>query len=212
MPGVMPTWTETVEVALWRLSLPLVVAPLPVTVSVKLSVPSAAGAVKTGRAVFVPFPASYVTVVLAGTCVQACSTLLPQGSSYPAAAPSPPRVTPVASWGTSSIPPSGPAFAIGTKSALPELSARFSCVSFVSFSKIRGGSDPTQVTLERAAALIADKAAAPKRRRSSGSARKRAGGAKGGKKAAGPAKRSTAKRSTAKRSTAKRSTVKPPGD
>ncbi len=74
------------------------------------------------------------------------------------------------------------------------------------------GTDPTQVTLERAAALIADKAAAPKRRRSSGSARKRAGGAKGGKKAAGPAKRSTAKRSTAKRSTAKRSTVKPPDD
>ena len=57
MPGVMPTRTETVEVALWRLTLPLLdTAPLPVTVSVKVSVPS--GAVKTGRAVSAPLSAS----------------------------------------------------------------------------------------------------------------------------------------------------------
>ena len=58
MPGVMPTRTETVEVALWRLTLPLDTAPLPVTVSVKVSVPSAAGAVKLGLAVFAPLSAS----------------------------------------------------------------------------------------------------------------------------------------------------------
>ena len=39
-------------------------------VSVKVSVPSAAGAVKTGLAVFAPLLASYVTVVSPGSCVQ----------------------------------------------------------------------------------------------------------------------------------------------
>ena len=78
--AVAPTRTSTVEVVLWRLVLPSVVAPLPVTVSVKVSVPPVAGAVKLGRAVSAPFPTSYVTVVPAGS-VQLRLTLVPQGSS-----------------------------------------------------------------------------------------------------------------------------------
>ena len=82
--------------------------------------------------------------MLAGTCVQACSTLLPQGSSDPAAAPLTPRVT-LPSEATS-IPPSGPAFAVGLKRAVPGLPCSVRSVSCFSGSKIRGGSDESSLS------------------------------------------------------------------
>ena len=111
--------------------------PLPVTVRRKLWVSSSVvtGAVKVACAALLsasvpPAPAVWV---------QERVTFLPQGSSKPFAASASPRVT-VPPEATS-IPPSGPAFAIGLKRALPGLSFRISSISTVSFSKIRGGSD-----------------------------------------------------------------------
>ncbi len=118
--------------ALWRLTLPLVPAPMPTTVSLKVSVSSAAGAVKTGRAVSAPLPASYVTVVPADWD-QEYVMLAPQGSSCPAAASATPRVTLPPC--TTSIPASA-ALATGTKRALPGLPCSDRVVRPVSFSKI----------------------------------------------------------------------------
>ena len=71
--------------------------------------------------------------------VHSYSTLSPQGSSKPFSAPSTPRVT--LSPEATSIPPAGPAFAIGFKRALPGFCSKRSSNSPLGFSKIRGGSD-----------------------------------------------------------------------
>ena len=122
--------------------------PLPVTVSVKVSVSSAAGAVKLGRAV-VQFPAPCDAPAVWD---HECVTLLPQGSSYPAAASAAPRVTLAPC--TTSIPPFGPALATGTKRALPGLPCSERVVRPVRFSKIRDGSDRRPLPCSRSTVSV----------------------------------------------------------
>ena len=112
-------------------------APAAVTVRRNTWAPSSpvTGAVKAARAT----AASVSDPPAPPVRDQEYVTLVPQGSSKPFSAPSAPRVTrpPEAT----SIPPAGPAFAVGTKRALPGLSDSLRKVSPVTFSKIRGGSD-----------------------------------------------------------------------
>ena len=129
--------------------------PLPVTVRVKVSVPSAVGAVKTGRAVVAPVSVPPVPAVR----VQAQVTLSPQGSSKPFSAPSTPSVT-VPPEATS-IPPADPALAMGLKRALPGLWSSRGSARFVSFSKRRGGSDESWLSLRNSKLTPVSRSNAP---------------------------------------------------
>ena len=92
------------------------------------------GAVKSARAAVSAVSVPPVPSVR----LQAYLTLLPQGSSWPAAAPSTPSVT--LPPDTASNPPDGPARATGANPAAPGLPASVSVVRPVSGSNTRAGS------------------------------------------------------------------------
>ena len=116
--------------------MPTKLPPAPVTVrrTVWVSFSAVAGAVKPARTVV-----SAVSVPpVPSTRLHTYVTLLPQGSSWPAAAPSTPSIT--LPPDTASNPPAGPDTACGANPAAPGLPTSVSVASAVSGSNTRAGS------------------------------------------------------------------------